>query len=141
MRGEWICRKYGNEKTPRCRMCTGEFLERGESESASTAAAKEQDDPQTGVVSAEIVAASASAAVTSAAKTTAAAKEQDDKSCFRWRFRRFRIRIHSSLHLIHSLINPPTNKLFTLHNMCRMQMCAGFFEVCKYSPKPCSCIF
>ena len=51
---------------------------RGESESASTAAAKEQDDPQTGVVSAEIVAASASAAVTSAAKTTAAAKEQDD---------------------------------------------------------------
>ena len=57
-------------------MCTGEFLERGESESASTAAAKEQDDPQTGVVSAEIVAASA--AVTSAAKTTAAAKEQDD---------------------------------------------------------------
>ncbi len=83
MRGEWICRKYGNEKTPRCRMCTGEFLERGESESASTAAAKEQDDPQTGVVSAEIVAASASAAVTSAAvtsaaKTTAAAKEQDD---------------------------------------------------------------
>ena len=66
------------EKTPRCRMCTGEFLERGESESASTAAAKEQDDPQTGVVSAEIVAASASAAVTSAAKTTAAAKEQDD---------------------------------------------------------------
>ena len=78
MRGEWICRKYGNEKTPRCRMCTGEFLERGESESASTAAAKEQDDPQTGVVSAEIVAASASAAVTSAAKATAAAKEQDD---------------------------------------------------------------
>jgi len=51
MRGEWICRKYGNEKTPRCRMCTGEFLERGESESASTAAAKEQDDPQTRVVS------------------------------------------------------------------------------------------
>ena len=74
MRGEWISESH----PPRCRMCTGEFLERGESESASAAAAKAKDDPQTGVVSAEIVAASASAAVTSAAKTTAAAKEQDD---------------------------------------------------------------
>lgn len=65
-----VCMEMKN--SPMQDMHRGVFRE-GKLESTSSAAAKEQDDPQTGIVSAEIVAASASATVASAAKTTAAA--------------------------------------------------------------------